>query len=190
MKEALARFILNKVSVSEREMDIILDYFKPGVFKKNFILLREGDMANKMYFIVKGCMRIYFVKEGGTEVTRRILFENDSSSSLVSFITGKPSMEYIATVLDTQLLYITKTDFSYLLDNIPIWEKFYRRYLEYAYVTNTNRLMSFITHDATERYLALLKENPAIVQRLPNRLVANYLNITQEGLSRLKAKLG
>lgn len=52
-----------------------------------------------------------------------------------------------------------------------------------------NRLMSFITNDATERYLALLKENPEIVRRLPNRLVANYLNITQEGLSRLKSKL-
>ena len=83
----------------------------------------------------------------------------------------------------------THKDFYHLLEIIPSWEKFYRHYLEYAYVNNTNRLMSFLTQDATERYRQLLEINPKIVQRLPNKIVATYLNMSQETLSRLKSKL-
>lgn len=189
MKKTLAKYILQKVNVNDDDLQVILAYFKPRTVKKKEILLHEGDLSNRMYFVVKGCLRIYFIKDVGTEVTRRIIFENDSSSSMVSFITGNHSKEYIEAVMDSELLYMDKKDFYHLVETMPIWEKFYRRQLEYAYVINTNRLMSFITNDATERYLLLLKENPEIIKRLPNRLVANYLNITQEGLSRLKSKL-
>ncbi|XZF16001.1 Crp/Fnr family transcriptional regulator [Chitinophagaceae bacterium MMS25-I14] len=189
MKEGLARFILDKVKASDEELELILSYFKPLTVKKKEILLREGGLANKMFFVVKGCLRIYLVKDTGTEVTRRIIFENDSSASMISFITEKPSKEYIEAVMKTELLYMDRKDFYHLVDTLPVWGKFYRHQLEYAYVANTSRLMSFITNDATERYLSLLEENTEIIRRLPNRLVANYLNITQEALSRLKSKL-
>lgn len=189
MKETLARYIQRKVKMSDEDLQFILSYFKPRTVKKKEILLHEGDLSNRMYFVVKGCLRIYFIKDVGTEVTRRIIFENDSSSSMVSFITKNRSKEYIEAVMDSELLYMDRKDFYHLVETLPVWEKFYRHQLEYAYVINTNRLMSFITNDATERYLLLLKENPEIIKRLPNRLVANYLNITQEGLSRLKSKL-
>ncbi|SEO82941.1 cAMP-binding domain of CRP or a regulatory subunit of cAMP-dependent protein kinases [Mucilaginibacter sp. OK283] len=189
MKETLARYIQKKVKISDEDLQFILSHFKPRTVKKKEILLHEGDLSNRMYFVVKGCLRIYFIKDVGTEVTRRIIFENDASSSMVSFITQNRSKEYIEAVMDSELLYMDRKDFYHLVETLPIWEKFYRHQLEYAYVINTNRLMSFITNDATERYLLLLKENPEIIKRLPNRLVANYLNITQEGLSRLKSKL-
>ena len=189
MKETLAKYILKKVKMSDEDLQLILSYFKSRKVKKKEILLHEGDLSSRMYFIVKGCLRIYFIKDVGTEVTRRIIFENDASASMVSFITENPSKEYIEAVMDSELLYMERKDFYHLVETLPVWEKFYRHQLEYAYVINTTRLMSFITNDATERYLQLLKENPEIIKRLPNRLVANYLNITQEGLSRLKSKL-
>ncbi len=189
MKETLAKYILKKVKMSDEDLQLILSHFKTRLVKKREILLHEGSLSTRMYFVVKGCLRIYFIKDVGTEVTRRIIFENDASSSMVSFITENPSMEYIEAVMDSELLYMDRKDFYHLVETLPAWEKFYRHQLEYAYVINTKRLMSFITNDATERYLALLKENPEIIKRLPNRLVANYLNITQEGLSRLKSKL-
>ena len=133
-------------------------------------------------------MRVFFIKEDGSEVTRRIIFENAFTTTLVGFISRKPSPEYTQALEPTTLLYITRDDFYMLLETIPEWEKYYRLYLEYAYVNNTNRLMSFLTQDATERYRLLLEESPEIVQRLPNRIVASYLNISPETLSRLKSK--
>jgi CRP-like cAMP-binding protein len=188
MHEGLAKYIREKIKVSEEDLQHILSFYKPIKLKKNEILLREGAPSRRMVFIVKGCLRVYFVKKDGTEVTRRIVFENGFSTTLVGFITRDPSSEYTQALEPTQLLAITRDDFYGLLDVIPAWEKFYRQYLEYAYVHNTNRLMSLITRDATERYRQLLDENPQVVRRLPNRIVASYLNISPETLSRLKSK--
>jgi len=187
--EELANYIRKRVAISDDDLKEILSYFHLLKVKKKEILLREDGLSNKMYFVVKGCLRIYFIKENGSEVTRRIIFEKDSSSSLTSFITGEPSAEYIEAVTASEVLYLSREDFYYLVDKLPVWERFYRKNLEIAYVINTKRLMSFLTQDATERYRLLLEENPEIIRRLPNKLVANYLNITQEALSRLKGKL-
>ena len=114
--------------------------------------------------------------------------EKQFATYLVIFITNETSKEFVQAIEDTDLYYISQKDFYHLLKIIPQWEKLYRHYLEYAYVTNTNRLMSFITLDATERYRQLLAQNPGVVMRMPNKMVASYLNISQETLSRLKSK--
>ncbi|MDN5286197.1 MAG: Crp/Fnr family transcriptional regulator [Mucilaginibacter sp.] len=189
MYEQLSNFITQRVAVSDEQLQLILSYFKPLTCKKNELIGSAGEMAKRMYFVNKGCLKVYFIKEQGIEVIRRFAFENYFSTSLVSFINGDPLKEYTQAIEATELLYISRNDFYYLLDKLPVWEKFYRNYLEQAYVNNTLRLQSFITLDATERYKLLLKESPHIVQRLPNRLVANYLNISQEALSRLKSKI-
>ena len=188
MYEQLSAYIRERVTVSEEELQLILSHYKPLKLKKNEVLLSEGDPARRMFFVTKGCLRVYFTKEDGVEVTRRIVFENAFSTTLVGFITRQPSLEFTQAIEPTTLLYIGREDFYSLLDIIPTWEKFYRQYLEYAYVNNTNRLMSFITLDAAQKYRQLLEENPEIVRRLPNRIVASYLNISPETLSRLKSK--
>jgi CRP-like cAMP-binding protein len=189
MYEQLIPCIREKINISNEDLDRVLACYKPLKLKKHEILLSEGDPSRRMFFVVKGCLRVFFIKEDGTEVTRRIVFENNFSTTLVGFITRQPSLEYTQALEPTTLLYITRDEFYALLERIPNWEKFYRQYLEYAYVSNTNRLMSFITQDATERYRQLLQENPEIVRRLPNRIVASYLNISPETLSRLKSRI-
>jgi CRP-like cAMP-binding protein len=188
MTTQLQQFILDKVSLSEEECAEVLSFYKPMELSRHQILLSEGEPSRKMYFVVNGCLRVFFIKEDGSEVTRRIVFENAFSTTLVGFITGKPSLEYTQALEPTSLCYITQEDFYGLLARIPKWETFYRKYLETAYVTNTNRLMSFITQDAGERYKSLLAEAPEIIQRLPNRIVASYLNVSPETLSRLKSR--
>jgi CRP-like cAMP-binding protein len=185
----LAKYITERVTINDEQLAQVLAHFKPLTAKKKELVAKEGDLPRRMYFVTEGCLRVFFMKADGTEVTRRFAFKNFFSTSLVSFISGEPLTEFTQAVLDTELLYIPRQDFYALLDRIPAWEKFYRNYLEYAYVTNTTRLQSFITLDATERYKLLLRESPHIVLSLPSKLVANYLNISQEALSRLKSKI-
>ena len=188
MHEGLAKYIRDRIKVSEEDLQHILSKYRPLKLKKNEVLLGEGEPSRRMHFVVKGCLRVFFVKEDGSEVTRRIVFENAFSTTLVGFITREPSKEFTQAIEPTTILFISRDEFYALLDAIPEWEKFYRKYLEYAYVNNTNRLMSFLTQDAGERYRLLLEEHPEIVQRLPNRVVASYLNISPETLSRLKSR--
>ena len=189
MYEDLANYIKEKIDVSEEELSTILSYFKPLMVKKNELLLTHGQTSQRTFFVGQGCLRIYFINEEGQEATRYFAFENQFATALASFITGEPSEEFIQAAEHTELLYITHDDFYHLLEIIPQWEKFYRSYLERAYVHNTKRLMSFLIQDASEKYRQLLNENPIIVQRLSNKMVASYLNISQETLSRVKGKL-
>jgi len=189
MHELLTNYLREQIKVSEEELTTILSCFKPLKAKKNELLLTQGQTSQRSYFVGKGCLRIYFLNEDGQDATRYFAFENQFATALVSFITGDPSDEFIQAVEPTELLYISHKDFFHLLDIIPQWEKFYRSYLEGAYVNATRRLMSFITLDAVERYRQLLEQNPVIVRRLPNKMVASYLNISQETLSRLKSRV-
>lgn len=188
MHEQLSKYINHQIQVSEDELRTILSCFKPLTLKKNELVVLHGQTSQRTYFVGKGCLRVCFIDEKGQEATRYFAFENQFATALVSFITSEPSEEFIQAVESTQLLYITHADFHHLLDTIPAWEKFYRYYLEKAYVNNTKRLMSFLIQDAAEKYRLLLNENPLIVRRLSNKMVASYLNISQETLSRLKAR--
>jgi CRP-like cAMP-binding protein len=188
MKEQLSKYIKDTITVTEDELDTILSYFKPLEVEKNELLVVHGQTSQRTFFVGNGCLRIFFITKEGQEATRYLAFENQFATALCSFISNQPSLEFIQALEPTELLYIAHHDFCHLLDIIPAWEKFYRHYLEKAYVINTNRLMSFLTLDATERYKQLLDLSPKIVQRLPNKIVATYLNISQETLSRLKAK--
>ncbi|CAG4998150.1 hypothetical protein DYBT9275_01939 [Dyadobacter sp. CECT 9275] len=189
MNQQLSHYINQQLKVSEEELKVILSYFKPMKLRKNEFLVTSGQTSQRTFFVGKGCLRIFFINEEGQEATRYFAFENQFATALVSFITDEPSEEFIQAAEPTELLSITHTDFYHLLDVIPPWEKFYRYYLEKAYVNNTKRLMSLLTLDATEKYRQLLADNPIIVRRLPNKLVASYLNVSQETLSRLKSKV-
>ena len=189
MNELLVSYIKSKISVTEEELNTILSYFKSKQLKKNELLLAEGQISQRSFFVTKGCLRIFFINEEGQEATRYFAFENQFASALMSFITGEKSKEFIQAVEPTEIFYISHKDFYHLLEIIPQWEKFYRIYLEIAYITNTRRLMSFLVQDALEKYRQLLAENPVIVRRLSNKMVASYLNISQETLSRLKSRL-
>lgn len=189
MYEQLRHYILNQINVSEDDLNVILPCFIPLKPKKNELLVTQGQTSHGTFFVNKGCLRIFFIDGEGQEATRYFAFEDQFATALVSFITGEPSEELIQAVEPSDLLYISHDDFYRLLDVIPQWEKFYRYYLEKAYVNNTRRLKSFLIQDATEKYRLLLEQDPIIVQRLSNKMVASYLNISQETLSRLKSKV-
>jgi CRP-like cAMP-binding protein len=94
----------------------------------------------------------------------------------------------VESLENSELLVINQHDFFHLVATIPEWEKFYRKILELAYLAQNRRLENLVTLTAKQRYENVLKENPIYIQRLSNRILASYLNITQETLSRLKSE--
>ncbi|OAD46278.1 Crp/Fnr family transcriptional regulator [Polaribacter atrinae] len=185
----LTNFINKNITIDDEDLKIVLSYFKTIKKRKNDILLSNGKNSQASYFVKKGCLRLFYINEEGKDVTRYIAFENQFATELVSFITKDPAQESIQVVENSELLYITHDDFRHLMTIVPKWKDFYNIYLEKAYVNNSKRLISFTTLDATERYRQLFKINPNIVKRLPNKIVASYINISQETLSRIKSKI-
>jgi len=187
--QELALYLHKNIQINEEDLDQILSCFQNIKVRKNEILLEEGKVSQYNYFVKKGCLRIFYINPEGKERTRYIAFENQFATALVSFITKEPAQETIQAVEDSELLMISHQDFRKLMEVVPAWKDFYNLYLEKAYVNNSKRLLSFSTLDAGERYQQLFQINPDIVKRLPNKIVASYINISQETLSRIKSKI-
>lgn len=172
----------------EHELNKISDCFKPKSVKKNHILLHEGSICKEFYFIQTGCIRTFFIDKNGHEKTRYVMLDNHIGTALTSFISQKSSFEFLEALEDTELLTINHSDFYRLIKEMDSWKNFYQRILEMAYSFQNRKIEQLTTLTAKERYNHVLKENPVLIQRLSNRVLASYLDIREETLSRLKSK--
>ena len=187
-KKNLSHVIGTFSDFTKAELSVIYNCFKPISVKRNFQLLTEGDICKEFYYVHKGSIRTYFLDRNGHEKTRYIMLDNYIGTALTSFISGKPSIEFIEAMEDTELLAINRNDFYKLNEEIKSWNYLYQRILEMAYSFQNKKIESLVTLTAKERYEQLIRENPKIVQRLSNKVVASYLDVKQETLSRLKSK--
>jgi CRP-like cAMP-binding protein len=172
----------------KQELDKIVSFFKPRSVKKNSILLHEGSVSKEFYYVYTGCIRTFYIDKNGHEKTRYVMLDNHIGTTLTSFISQKPSIEFIDTLDDTELLAINYQDFYSLNKEIDNWKIFYQKILEKAYSFQNRKIEALVTLTAKQRYEQLLKENPLLIQRLTNKVLASYLDIREETLSRLKSK--
>lgn len=172
----------------EHELEKISDCFIPKSVKKNDILLHEGSVCKEFYFIHTGCVRTFFIDKNGHEKTRYVMLDNHIGTALTSFIAQKPSIEFLETLDDTELLAISYSNFFRLNEEMVSWKIFYQKILEMAYSFQNKKIEQLTTLTAKQRYDNVLKENPVLIQRLSNRVLASYLDIREETLSRLKSK--
>lgn len=172
----------------EHELDTIVACFKAKSVAKNSMILNEGSTCKEFYFIHTGCIRTFFMDRNGHEKTRYIMLDNHIGTALTSFISQKPSIEIIEALDHTELLAINYSDFYRLNKEIDEWKNFYQRILEMAYSFQNKKIEQLVTLTAQQRYDNLIKETPGLVQSLSNRVLASYLDIREETLSRLKSK--
>lgn len=152
------------------------------------ILLEEGKVARYAYYIVEGGVRVWFNNKG-KDTSFQFFFEQEGVSSIESFRTGQPSMFTIETLFPSKLLKISKEDFAVIVNSIPgfkaeLEEAIFQRFLHYSKL-----FVSHIRDTPQERYEALLKEQPHLIQRVPLQYIASYLGITAVSLSRIRNKL-
>lgn len=188
MYEILKSSLAKNISLPDEQWTFVLRYFKPRITKRNEILMEKGKVCHDVYFVAKGCLRIFLVNDEGQESTRMLIFEGILGTAFPSFILRQPSEAAIQSIEASEILTISYDDFQNLLDTVPGWERMYRITLEKAYIYSIQRIESLISMDSRERYNILMEKNPKLIQRLPNKIVADYLGISQETLSRLKSR--
>jgi CRP-like cAMP-binding protein len=175
------------VNFDEQQLDRITGCFKSKIVKRNELILATGNTCKEFYFVHKGCIRTGFHTKEGREKTRYVMYDCSIGTALTSFISKQPSFEFIDALEDSQLLAISRDDFFKLNDELNEWKLFYQRILEMAYSFQNRKIESLVTTSARQRYENLMKDNPVLVQRLSNKVLASYLDIREETLSRLKS---
>jgi CRP-like cAMP-binding protein len=189
MHSLLKRYIQTNITIAPEQLDTIVKLFKPKSVNRNTILLTPGDVCREFYFVNKGCIRTYYISQEGKERTRYFAFDGAVGTALSSFINQKPSFEFVDVLGDSELLSISRANFYQLVDDLPQWAYFYRKLLEFAYSYQNKRIENLVTLTAKQRYDDILKNHPEYIRRLPNHILASYLDMSQETLSRLKSKL-
>ncbi|MGZ3918983.1 MAG: Crp/Fnr family transcriptional regulator [Bacteroidia bacterium] len=185
--ETLINHINSVVSLSSSSEKALIEICKELSFKKHEDIQPIGHTCKTLYFIKKGCVRIYYMKED-LDITESFEFENDFVARAESLFTGKPSRKGIQAIEDTMVIAINTPKLFQLFDSHHDIERFFRKITEQAYVRTVNRVESLQFHTAEERYNSLIKENPGVLKRVPLKYIASYLGITQVSLSRIRAK--
>jgi CRP-like cAMP-binding protein len=187
MIDQLKLFFQNFAGFDNHELDQIATCFKPVQVKKNTILLHEGKVCKDFYYIHRGGIRTFFIHKNGQEKTRYIMLNNQIGTTLTSFISQQPSFEFIEAIEDTQLLAMSHHDFYRLTKESRNWQIFYQHILERAYSFQNRKIEALVTLTAKQRYELCLQENPELILRLSNKVLASYLDMREETLSRLKS---
>ena len=149
------------------------------------ILLEEGKVAEKLYLIRKGCLRLFFYNDG-KDITFQFFFEGDFVASFDSLYKRTPSLFYLESIEPTELTAIKRDDFYKLINNDLSLRQLYEEKLIDRFHAYQQLFLSRIKNTPQHRYEELLKEYPNIIQRVPQHYIASYLGITPVSLSRIR----
>lgn len=174
--------------VSEELQESLTQYYDIVELPKKHVLLKQGQVCDHVYFVIKGLLRSYYLKDG-VDICSRFTQEQHIVFSINSFYTRKPSYEFIETIEDCTLAKI-----SY--DNL---QEIYKKHLEFNYIARVwtehycsmseERLYMLRKHKAQDRYLFFLENYPDLLQRVPLTYIASYLGMNLETLSRIRKKI-
>lgn len=189
MYEQLFKSLGEKVKMTPEEMDICKTFFIPRKLRKRQFLLQSGDTCKVNAFVEKGILRSYTVDEKGNEHIIQFAAEGWWISDLYSFLTGERSSYYIEALENCELLLLTLPASEGLLAALPKFETYQRLLLQGAYIAMQRRITASLNQTAEEKYLDIIYTYPDIIQRVPQHMVASYLGITPETLSRIRKQL-
>lgn len=183
---ALYKLITQYIDISDSELEYCLSMLSYEVYKKKDILLKEGEICSKIYFVAKGLLRIYFIDDKDEEKTFHFCLENTFGTDYESFLKGIPSSFSIQAMEDTDVLVISFEMLQNIYRVLQHGEKLGRRITEEYFFLVNDKIKAIYVNAPLVRYRDMDKRFPKIHQRVPQHCIASYLNITPVHLSRLK----
>jgi CRP-like cAMP-binding protein len=176
-------------NLSNDDISLLLSILKEKSFKKGEIILKEGDVCKEAYFIIRGLMRSFYQIPSGNQKTYVISCEHNLFTEHCSFITQTPSVDSIEALEDTDVLYFVYDDLIKIYEKSHELESVGRKISDVNFAVAKNRLRSLMNDDAPTRYLKFLNSFQNYLCRIPQHIIASYLGITPQSLSRLKREI-
>jgi CRP/FNR family transcriptional regulator len=176
------------VSLTPAEEQLLCNHIQPVSLKKKAFLLGPGKVCPGNYFIVKGCMRLYFINNKLNEHIIQFGIENWWISDADSLLNGKPSNCYLQAIEASELLILPAKKQAMLFEAIPRLESYFRIMIQIVYVAAQRRIGFIFNQTEEERYRSFVSQFPGFAQRVPQYMIASYLGLTPQYISRLRAK--
>ena len=178
-------FLNQFIKVSAEDFSELIAWTELRQFEKKTILTKPGEVEEHMYFITGGLIRKYFLKKD-YEIITHIVKEGGIIGSGESFLTGEPSRYFVETLEPTTAFAISRQKVEAMYSSAKKWEKLGRLMTTQYFIVQEMRAMDNIRYSTRERFVKFMKENTDLLQRVPQKYLASYLNIKPETFSRLK----
>ena len=187
--KSLLDYISRYITLSSDEEAFLLSKIKKKIYLKNQYIIQQGDICKTLNFVVSGCTKTFYLGEEGGEHIMMFSVENWWVSDLGSFISQLPADYNVLCIENTELIQIQYKDLEELYAEIPKLNLFFRKILEQALVASQKRIIRNFSLSAKERYIIFKELYPEIYKRVPQYMIASYLGITKEFLSKIKKQL-
>jgi CRP-like cAMP-binding protein len=189
MADLLYQKITAICSISQEDYQFFRDLFTLKKLRKRQYFLQEGDVSKYQAFVAKGILRSYTVDEKGGEHILQFASEGWWIADLSSYLTGEPSFLNIDALEDADLLLLSKADWERAMEKLPALEHYFRVILQNHLVATQKRLLQSLAETAEMKYNRFLKTYPECIQRMPQHMIASYLGVTRETLSRVRKQM-
>lgn len=180
-----ARLSLN---LPQNEKELIQNLFTITKRRKNDIIIDENEDCNRLFFVIKGALRIFYFLPDGTESTRNFTFEGEFCTNLISFSGQDENHENIECLEDCLLYSISNDNFYEMLGKSPHLTHLYTKVLEKFIKYNVERFQFMNTLNERQRVVKCLKEFTEINLRIKDKIIATYLGVSPEFFSRIKSE--
>ncbi len=184
----LLSHIQKYVPLTHEEQEVIAQYVQCLTVKNKQYLFTEGAPCSAQYFVIEGCLRMYFIKENGVEQIIQFGIDNWWISDYTSLTLNKPSQFYLQAVQPSKLFVLKKDKQEALFEHVPKLESYFRRIYQRAYAAAQTRQIYFSDLSGEEKYHHFATRFPDFIQRIPQYMLASYLGFTPEFLSKIRAK--
>jgi len=176
--------------ISDQDWQFFSSRLEKRKFKKKEIILKLGEIENRISFIEKGVVRQYIPKEfKEKEITFGFSFQNQFISAYDSFLTRRPSLYEMETLSETIMYSISHNELQEVYEKTEFGNLIGRLTAERLFLLKSKRMQSLLNETAEERYLKLFKERPELIHIIPLKYVSSYIGVTPQALSRIRKRI-
>jgi CRP-like cAMP-binding protein len=178
--------VRKKIDLDPNDSYIFLSLLQHKTFIKRTTILSPGELCRNQYFVVKGCLRIFYLDADGHEHNAKFAVEDWWAFDIESFFESTPAYYGIDCLEDTEVVMISQQDHAKLLKQVPAFERFYRLMIQQSFVALQYRVTQNLSLSAEERYARFQAKYPGLESRISQKHIASYLGITPVFLSMLR----
>lgn len=175
--------------ISDEEFTLFSGFFFEKSYEKKTVLVEEGSQCKYVYFIQKGAAYSYILNEHGEKHAIQFALEGHWITDQYSFFSGKPGIYTIETLEHSSMLVLNHEKYEKICSINHVFEHFFHKLIQNAFISLQYRLAKTNSEDAEHRYKEFSKLYPAFVQRIPQYLIASYLGIKPQSLSRIRKEM-